>query len=68
MDVLHANCAGLCVYNKTVIATVIISQERSKQLKATQSFGTCTGYFSIHRSLLRDWSRFHHGLGIFWPQ
>ena len=29
----------------------------------------CTGYFfSIRRSLLRDWSRYHHGLGIFWPQ
>ena len=24
--------------------------------------------FSIRRSLLRDWSRFHHDLGIFWPQ
>lgn len=42
MDVLHAYCAGLDVHKKTVVATVIISQERGKPLKATQTFGTMT--------------------------
>jgi transposase len=42
MDVLHACCAGLDVHKKTVVATVIISQERGKPLKATQTFGTMT--------------------------
>jgi transposase len=42
MDVLHAYCAGLDVHKKTVVATVIISQERSKPLKASQTFGTMT--------------------------
>jgi transposase len=42
MDVLHANCAGLDVHKKTVVATVIISKERGKPLKATQTFGTMT--------------------------
>lgn len=42
MDVLHANCAGLDVHKKSVVATVIVSQERSKPLKATQTFGTMT--------------------------
>jgi transposase len=42
MDVLHTNCAGLDVHKKTVVATVIVSQERGKPLKATQTFGTMT--------------------------
>lgn len=29
---------------------------------------TVLATLSIRRLLLRDWSRFHHGLGIFWPQ
>lgn len=42
MDVLHTQCAGLDVHKKTVVATVIISQERGKPLKATRTFGTMT--------------------------
>ena len=42
MDVLHINCAGLDVHKKTVVATVIVSNERDKPLKATQTFGTMT--------------------------
>jgi transposase len=42
MDILHANCAGLDVHKKTVVATVIVSKERGKPLKATQTFGTMT--------------------------
>jgi len=42
MDILHTNCAGLDVHKKTVVATVIISKEMGKPLKATQTFGTMT--------------------------
>lgn len=43
MDVLHTNCAGLDVHKKTVVATVIISTERGKPIKATRTFATMTG-------------------------
>ena len=43
MDVLHTNCAGLDVHKKTVVATVIISTERGKPIKATRTFATMPG-------------------------
>jgi transposase len=43
MDVLHTNCAGLDVHKKTVVATVIVSKERGKPIKATRTFATMTG-------------------------
>jgi transposase len=42
MDILHTNCAGLDVHKKTVVATVIITKERGKPFKTTQTFGTMT--------------------------
>mgnify|MGYP003334420285 CR=1 FL=1 len=42
MDVLHTHCAGLDIHKKTVVATVIVSKERGKPLKATCTFGTMT--------------------------
>jgi len=42
MDILHICCAGLDVHKKTVVATLIISQERGQPLKATKTFGTMT--------------------------
>jgi transposase len=42
MDIMHSRCAGLDVHKKTVMATVIVSQEKGKPLKATQMFGTMT--------------------------
>ena len=42
MDILHTNCAGLDVHKKTVVATVIVTKERGKPFKATQTFGTMT--------------------------
>ena len=34
MDVLHANCAGLDVHKKTVVATVIISQREGQAIES----------------------------------
>jgi transposase len=42
MDILHTNCVGLDVHKKTVVATVIVTKERGKPFKATQTFGTMT--------------------------
>jgi transposase len=42
MDILHTNCAGLDVHKKTVVATIIVTKERGKPFKATQTFGTMT--------------------------
>jgi transposase len=51
MDILHTNCAGLDVHKKTVVATVIITKERGKPFKATQTFGTMTSDLLV----LSDW-------------
>ena len=42
MDILHASCVGLDVHKKTVVATVLVTKERGKPFKATQTFGTMT--------------------------
>jgi len=42
MDILYSCCAGLDVHKKTVVVTIIISEEKGKPLKETRTFGTMT--------------------------
>lgn len=42
MEVLHLRCAGLDVHKKSVVATVLVSDEHGQVLKETRSFETMT--------------------------
>jgi transposase len=55
MDVLHTHCAGLDVHKKSVVASVIISQEKGKPWRETRTFGTMTDDLLV----LSDWLMSH---------
>jgi transposase len=42
MEILHRRCAGLDVHKKSVVATVLVSEEGGQVLKETRSFETMT--------------------------
>ena len=42
MQVVHARCCGLDVHRKTVVACVLLTEERGRVQKRTRTFGTMT--------------------------
>lgn len=51
MDILHTRCAGLDVHKKSVVATVLVSDERGQLTKETRTFETMTASLLA----LSDW-------------
>jgi hypothetical protein len=51
MDVIQAHCAGLDVHKKTVVASIIVSDERGKLHQETRTFETMIGSLLA----LSDW-------------
>jgi transposase len=43
MDVIHTRCAGLDVHKKTVVASIIVPDERGRLYRETRTFETMTG-------------------------
>ena len=39
MQVVHARCCGLDVYRKTVVACVLLAEERGRVQQRTRTFG-----------------------------
>ncbi len=42
MEVAHARCAGLDVHKKSVMVSIIVTEERGRQIRETELFGTMT--------------------------
>ena len=42
MDIVHTHCAGLDVHKKTVVASIIVPDEKNGLQKETHTFGTMT--------------------------
>lgn len=42
MEILHTHCAGLDVHKKTVVAAILVSDERGQITRETRSFETMT--------------------------
>ena len=55
MEILYSRCAGLDVHKKTVVATILVSNEPGQLKKETRSFETMTGSLLI----LSDWLAAH---------
>jgi len=51
MDVVHTHCAGLDVHKKTVVASIIVPDEKGGPRKETRTFGTMTSDLLV----LSDW-------------
>jgi transposase len=56
MEILYSRCAGLDVHKKTVVATILVSNDQGQIKKETRSFETTTGSLLI----LSDWLAAHN--------
>ena len=50
MEILHRRCAGLDVHKKSVVTTILVSDEHGRVLKETRSFG------NLPNEILKDTS------------
>ena len=51
MDVIHTRCAGLDLHKKTVVATILVPDDKGRLIKKTRSFETVTASLLA----LSDW-------------
>ena len=69
MDVLHTHCAGLDVHKKTVVATMIVPDNKGHSIKKTRSFETVTASLIELSDWLIEHSITHVAMestGVYW--
>src|SRR5258708_86609 len=69
MQVLYERCAGVDVHKRTVVVTVLLTQEDGRTEKETRTFGTMTGDLLEVAGWLESHSVTHVALestGVYW--